>query len=61
MRGGGERLADWIPVFVICLVGVLFGGSTGLSISLAPLHVARSSFVVRVVLRGGSTGSKGHN
>ena len=49
MRGGGERLADWIPAFVVCLVGLLFGGSTGVLTSLAPLHVARSSFVVRVV------------
>ena len=48
--GGGERLADWIPAFVVCLVGLFFEGSTGLSTSLAPLHVARSSFVVRVVL-----------
>ena len=42
---GGERLADWIPVFVICLVGLF---STGLSISLDPLCVACCSLMVWV-------------
>ena len=45
---GGERLADWIPVFVICLERLFLWNSAGLSTSLDPLCIARCSLVVWV-------------
>ena len=50
LRGGGECLANWVPVFVIFSAQLLLWSSTGLPTSLAPLGVARSPLVIWVEL-----------